>query len=185
MRIITGKNKGRRLVTLPGLHTRPMMDRMKESVFNIIGPFFLGGIVLDLFGGSGALSLEALSRGCDVSYIVEMGKAAIKVIETNVKNLGEEDRVKIFKCDYKIAINKLKNDNLKFDLVFLDPPYKLNVIAPVINALLDNDLLNPDAYIICHYRKYDYLPHEIAGLALLKTYGYSLSEVSIYQKQTK
>ena len=71
MRIIAGKNKSRKLLTLDGLDTRPMTDRMKESLFNTIGPYFDGDIVLDLFGGSGALSLEALSRGCKFSYIVE------------------------------------------------------------------------------------------------------------------
>jgi len=183
MRIIAGIHKGRKLVTLPGLHTRPMMDRMKESVFNIIGPYFSDEKVLDLFGGSGALSLEALSRGCQQSYIVEVAPAAIRIIEINVRNLNEGDRVFLFKCDYQVALNKLKNDSIQFDLIFLDPPYKLKVIDQVLNYLLDNDMLHHDAHIICHYCKNDHQSKETERLRIVKNYSYATNEVTIYQKR--
>ena len=108
MRIIAGTNRGRKLKTLPGLRTRPMLARMKESVFNIIGPFFSGGKVLDLFGGSGALSFEALSRGAEESYIVEINPAALKIIDINARNLNEKDRIVLLRCDYQAALRKLK-----------------------------------------------------------------------------
>jgi len=181
MRIIAGVNKGHKLLTLPGLSTRPMMDRMKEAIFNIIGPFFSDGTILDLFGGSGALSLEALSRGNKLSYIVEKAPAAIKVIEQNIKNLKQENNIKIFKCDYKIALKKLSKENIKFDLVFIDPPYKLNVIDQIIDYLLQNDMLDIDAFIICHYSKGNYNVQEINDFNLVKSFSYSSNEVCIYQ----
>ena len=93
MRIIAGKHKSRQLQTLDGLDTRPMTDRMKESVFNTIGPYFDSDIVLDLFGGSGALSLESLSRGAGFAYCVEKSYQAMKVIRSNVTSLKENDNV--------------------------------------------------------------------------------------------
>ena len=182
MRIIAGKNKGRKLVTLPGLNTRPMTDRMKEAVFNTIGPYFCGGIVLDLFGGSGALSLEALSRGCDRSYIIDASSAAIRVINTNIKNSGEQENVIILKSDYNAALNKLKKDAIKFDVVFIDPPYKLIVIEDVLLFLIENNMAGSGAYIICHFEKDRYNLKERDGLDIIKTYVHAQSEVVIYKK---
>ena len=91
MRIITGKHKSRVLKTLDGLNTRPMMDKMKESVFQTIGPYFDGGEVLDLFGGSGALTLESLSRGATHAYINELNRDALVVIKYNIQLLLQEE----------------------------------------------------------------------------------------------
>ena len=120
MRIIAGKHKSRQLQTLDGLDTRPMTDRMKESVFNTIGPYFDSDIVLDLFGGSGALSLESLSRGAGFAYCVEKSYQAMKVIRSNVTSLKENDNVMLLNVDYKVALNKFKNDSTTFDLIFLE-----------------------------------------------------------------
>jgi 16S rRNA (guanine966-N2)-methyltransferase len=183
MRIIAGNNRGRILKTLPGLHTRPMMDRMKESVFNIIGPYFSGGNVLDLFGGSGALSFEALSRGATLSYIVEINPAALRIIDINAHDLNEKDRIMLFRCDYQAALRKFKSDGVKFDLVFLDPPYKLKVIGEVLDYLVENAMLNDGAYIVCHYMKGNHEPEETEALALVKSYAYATNAVAIYQKK--
>ena len=109
MRIITGKHKSRVLKTLDGNNTRPMMDKMKESVFNTIGPYFDGGIVLDLFGGSGALSLESISRGADYAYINELNRDAMQIIKYNVNLLKEDENVMLMNSDYKIALKRLND----------------------------------------------------------------------------
>lgn len=181
MRIITGKNKGRKLETLTGISTRPMTDRMKESVFNVIGPYFDGGIVLDLFGGSGALSLEALSRGCELCYIVELSSEAIKVINKNINALGEEKNVKVFNIDYQKALKIFSKDNLQFDYVFLDPPYRLKVIDEIIEFLLVNNMIHQKGNIICHYLKNNYQPLENNNLKLIKHYNHGSSELVIYE----
>lgn len=177
MRIIAGKNRSRILKTLEGLSTRPMMDKMKESVFNTIGPYFDGGIVLDLFGGSGALSLEALSRGAEKSYIVELGNDAIKVIKDNVTSLKEDDNVVLLHMDYKVALKRLVD--MKFDLVFLDPPYKLNVTNEIISYLIDHKMLNDECFVISHYVTGNATINQ--DLKLIKNYSTGINEVAIYK----
>src|SRR5690606_28294106 len=172
MRIITGKHKGRKLNTLSGSNTRPMMDRMKESIFNIIGPYFDGDIVLDLFGGSGALSLESISRGASKSYIVEINKDAIKVIKSNIELVKEEDSVNILPMDYKAALDYFVKNNLKFDIIFLDPPYRLKIIDDIIKFILENKLINNYGYIICQFERNNHEVRSRDNLSLIKHYNY-------------
>lgn len=183
MRIIAGKHKSRVLNTLEGMNTRPMMDRMKESVFNTIGPYFEDDVVLDLFGGSGALSLESLSRGAREAYIVEKDYKASKVIESNIKLLKEESNVHLYQLDYKVALNKFKNEQKKFDIIFLDPPYRLNIISEIVDFILENDLINNKGIIVCQYVRGNYHPSESDNLSIIKNYTYASSEICIYQKK--
>ena len=138
MRIIAGKHRSRILKTLDGKNTRPMMDRMKESVFNTIGPYFEGGTSLDLFGGSGALSLESISRGIEKAYIVELARDAFNVIKSNISTLKEENSTVLMNTDYKVALKNLKG--MKFDLIFLDPPYHMNIINEILDYLIEEDI---------------------------------------------
>ena len=178
MRIIAGEHKSRILKTLPGMNTRPMTDRMKESIFSIIGPYFNGRIILDLFGGAGALSLEALSRGASFSYINDLSREAIKIIKENVHSLGQDNKVVILNLDYLQALTRLKDK--RFDLIFLDPPFRMNIINEIISFLLENDMINPHAIIVCQYVKGN---HEtVKNLNLIKNNIYGQSEVSIYEK---
>ena len=187
MRIIAGKHKSRILKTLEGMNTRPMTDRMKESIFNCIGPYFDDLQVLDLFGGSGALSLEAISRGCAHSVIVDNSRDAIKVISENVNSLKENDKVSIFTADYKLALKRLAND--KFDIIFLDPPYRMNIIGDILKFVLDNQMINKDGYIICQYVRGNLEKLGINeesfsdNLLIKKNYSFGNSEVLIYQKK--
>ena len=187
MRIIAGKHKSRNLKTLEGLATRPMTDRMKESVFNCIGPFFEGQTVLDLFGGSGALSLESISRGCSHSIIIDNSRDAIRVISENVNSLKENDKVSIFTSDYKLALKKLANES--FDIIFLDPPYKMNIVSEIVKFIIDNEMINKDGYIVCQYvkgnlEKLGITPDSFSDhLDIKKNYSFGNSEVLIYQKK--
>ena len=182
MRIIAGTHKSRELKTLEGLDTRPMMSRMKESVFNTIGPYFDGGVTLDLFGGSGALTLEGISRGISFGYIVEKSFKACKVIESNIKLLKEEKNVMLLNMDYKLALKKLINDGKKFDIIYLDPPYKLNIVSEILEEISVNDMLNDDGVIICQYVKGNHNPVNTDYLEIRKNYTYASSEVCIYDK---
>ena len=148
-----------------------MMDRMKESIFNIIGPYFNGGIVLDLFGGSGALTIESLSRGVEYGYIVEKHPDAIKIIKKNIELVNESSNTTILPMDYKVALNHLKNNKQKFDLIFLDPPFKMHIIDEIIMFLLENELMNPSSYIICHYHKNSHIPIKKDDLEIIKNYN--------------
>lgn len=183
MRIIAGRNKSRILETLPGLNTRPMLDSKKEAVFNVLGPYFEGGIVLDLFGGSGALSFEALSRGCEFSYIVEQAKDAFGVISRNVEKLGETSKVKLMNIDYRQALSRFKKEGLKFDYLFLDPPFRMKVLDEIIEYLFANQMVNKGGYLICQYLQENFKAEESDKLRILKQYNYKNSELTIFQKK--
>ena len=187
MRIIAGKHKSRILKTLEGMNTRPMTDRMKESIFNCIGPYFDDLTVLDLFGGSGALSLEAISRGCAHSTIIDNSRDAIRVISENVNSLKENDKVSIFTSDYKLALKKLANES--FDIIFLDPPYRMNIVSEIIEYILENKMINKDGYIVCQFVKGNLEKLGVTNesfandLFVKKNYAFGNSEVLIYQKK--
>lgn len=183
VKIIAGKYKSRVLFTLEGLNTRPMTSRMKESIFNTIGPYFDNDVVLDLFGGSGALSLEALSRGASFAYINEKAYDALKIIKKNVESLKANDDVRILNLDYKIALKMLAGDKKKFDIIFLDPPYRMNIVSEIVDYLVNNDMINEKGIIICQYVSGNYKPVETEILKVIKNFSYASSEVCIYQKK--
>lgn len=180
MRIIAGIYKSRKIATIEGLDTRPTTDKIRGAVFNIIGPYFDGEVILDLFAGSGALSLESISRGASYAYLIDKSYKAIKTINTNIANLGCKDKTKIFNDD---ALSFIKNTNLKFDIIFLDPPYKLNIIDEIINQVIERNLLNTGGIIVCEYSqgnniklKYDYLEE-------IKTKSYGITNITIFEKR--
>ena len=182
VKIIGGKYRSRVLATLEGLNTRPMTSRMKESIFNTIGPYFDNDVVLDLFGGSGALSLEAISRGASFAYINEKAYDALKIIKKNVESLKTENETRIMNLDYKVALKKLASDEVKFDLIFLDPPYRMNIVGEIVEYIVNNDMLKDKAIIVCQYVSGNYKPADSPVLKLLKNFSYASSEVCIYQK---
>ena len=146
MKIISGKYKGRTIegFTIDG--TRPTMDRVKESLFAMIQSYLVDSKVLDLFSGSGNLAFEALSEGASFAVLVDSNYKAIKVIDNNIKTIGIEN-TKVLNMDYKKAIEYLKDE--KFDIIFLDPPYKTNYIEKSIELISEYDLLNENGLIIC------------------------------------
>lgn len=187
MRIIAGKHKSRVLKTLEGMNTRPMTDRMKESIFNCIGPYFDDLTVLDLFGGSGALSLEAISRGCSHSIIIDNSRDAVRIISENVNSLKENDKVSVFLSDYKLALKKLASES--FDIIFLDPPYRMNIVSEILTYIIDNGMINKNGYIVCQFVKgnleklginYESFSDDFK---VIKNYSFGNSEVLIYQKK--
>ena len=147
MRIITGEAKGRRLIAPKGMETRPTADKTRESLFSILMRYVGDAKVLDLFGGTGALALEAISRGAQSAVICDVSDPAIKAIRANALAVTKDDgRVRVFKADYKAALERLKTE--RFDLVFLDPPYRLSeAYAYSARFLLENGMLNEDAIV--------------------------------------
>ena len=125
MRVTGGVHRGRVLKTLPGRHTRPTADRVREALFNILGPRVKDARVLDLFAGSGSLGLEALSRGAAHATFVEKSRRALDVIRRNVETLELEDRAALHALDVPASPGSLRELNRPFDVVFVDPPYRL------------------------------------------------------------
>lgn len=148
MRIISGNLKGTKLFTLDGNNTRPTLDRVKEALFSKINYDLIDAMVLDLFTGSGALALEALSRGAKKSVLCDNSKEAIKIIKKNIEKTRTNDETILLNCDYKKALEKLKEEKFKFDIVFLDPPYETNFAEDASKIILENDLLTQDGIIV-------------------------------------
>jgi 16S rRNA (guanine966-N2)-methyltransferase len=174
MRVIAGEHKGRRLKAVPGQNTRPTTDKVKESMFNIIGPYFEGGTALDLFAGTGSLGIEAISRGMEKAVFIDSDHKALSVIRENVTTLGLKDQTEIFKNDAKRALDSLAARGTRFDLVFVDPPYKLTgLYEELITKMQSLELLNDRAVIVAEHTSDLELP-EVIGKAVrwrLVTYG--------------
>ena len=137
MRIVAGKHKNRNLVAPNGLNTRPTSDKTRESIFNIISPYIYESNVLDIFAGSGALAIEALSRGAKKITLIDSDENAIKAIKENINNIKENDKANIIYDDYKI----ISSLNERYDIILLDPPYKLDVFDEIFEYIINGNLL--------------------------------------------
>lgn len=147
MRVIAGKYKRLQLKAVPGNGTRPTTDKNKESLFNMIGPYFDGGCCLDLFGGTGGLGIEAISRGMSTLYTFDTSYQAIQTIRQNFSTVHLEDGY-VYKMHCFKALNFLKEKHLSFDLVLLDPPYNKGFGPKVLNQLQANQLLNDGCIVV-------------------------------------
>ena len=149
MRIIAGSARSRAILTPRGQDTRPTLDRVRESLFNILQPYVNGAKVLDLFAGSGALALEALSRGAEFALMVDSSREAHQVEKANVATLGFSARCHVALADWRTALSSVATAYAPFDLVFLDPPYRMTDLAPVGEGL--KVLVAEDALIIIEH----------------------------------
>ncbi len=154
MKVISGIYKGRNLLGYNLDGTRPTMDRVKESLFASIQDNIKESIVLDLFSGSGSLAIEALSEGASFAYAVDKSHQAIKVINENIKTIGVKNCKVIF-SDYKMALKEFSSKKIKFDLIFLDPPYVTNYIEESLKLISNLKLLNDSGLIICESNSLD------------------------------
>jgi len=146
LRIISGKARGTKLNTLEGIETRPTLDRVKESLFNILQNRIYASKILDLFAGSGAIGLELLSRGAKEAILCDNSYKAVQIIKENVIKTHFEDQTKIINNDYKNTLDMLKDE--KFDIIFLDPPYESQFDIQAIKIIIDNDMLSKEGIII-------------------------------------
>ncbi len=149
MRIIAGTARGRKIDAPEGIHTRPTLDRVRENLFNILQNRTRDSRVLDLFAGSGALSLEALSRGAAHAVLVDSDRNASRVQRKNLEQLGMDDRAEVFLCDWRKAAAELEKKGCRFNLVFLDPPYRMTDLRDVFAAM--EKLIAPDGLIILEH----------------------------------
>ncbi|HEL0024113.1 16S rRNA (guanine(966)-N(2))-methyltransferase RsmD [Streptococcus equi subsp. zooepidemicus] len=177
MRIVSGEFGGRPLKTLEGKTTRPTSDKVRGAIFNMIGPYFKGGRVLDLFAGSGGLSIEAISRGMSEAVLVERDRKAQAIIQANIKMTKASQQFTLLKMDAERALDHLSG---QFDVVFLDPPYAKEAIVANIEALAERGLLSDDVMIVCETDRSVALPEEIAWLGIWKEKQYGISKVTVY-----
>lgn len=148
MRVISGIARGTKLNSIDSLDTRPTLDRVKESLFNIIQNKIDESIVLDLFAGSGAIGIEFISRGAKKAVFCEKSKLAANMIKGNLIKTRFMDKSEIYIQDYRKTLESLKNKNMKFDIIFLDPPYKDNIAIDAVKRVVSLDLLAKNGIII-------------------------------------
>lgn len=148
MRIIAGLAKGRKLLSPIGMETRPTLDRVKQSMFNIIQNRLYGAVALDVFSGTGSLGLEAVSRGASQCYLVDKGPQTFSFLQKNVENLGFSDKCKCYNMDSYKALEMLGEKGVSLDIIFIDPPYRLNMIPPAVEIIHKYNLLKKSGIIV-------------------------------------
>lgn len=180
MRVIAGIAKGRKLVAPRGTTTRPVLDQVKEAIFNIL--FDVSDLrVLDLFAGTGSVGIEALSRGSTHCTFVESDRAALDAIRTNIDRCGFSDITTILPFSVAIALKRRLHDEDPFDLIFVDPPYERNLVNPTLHLLVQTTCVGPSTRIIIEHH-----PHELIdpppGLALTDERAYGQTRVSFLRR---
>ncbi len=180
MRVITGSARGRRLMELEGMETRPTTDRVKEGIFNIIQFDIEGRRVLDLFAGTGQLGIEALSRGASAAVFVEQRRAAAGLVRKNLEITGLAGRARVV-CGEAMAF--LASAGEKFDLIFLDPPYGSGLCQGAMEAISKFDILANHGIIICESPVGQEAPAAVPPCALHRTYRYGKTQVTSYHRE--
>jgi len=182
LRVIAGVVKGRRLKAPKGLKTRPTSDRTKESLFNIIGSRIVNAKFLDLYAGTGAISIEAISRGAERSVLVENDPRAIKVIRENLQLTGLDDYAEILSQSVESAIKSLSVKDMTFDIIFMDPPYLKGLIEPCLTEINKGKVLASGGLIIAESSKLDVLPESVGSFRLFRKEKYGDTVLSFYQE---
>ena len=185
MRIITGRAKGIKLDTLDGSATRPTAERVKEALFSALQFDIEGRDVLDLFAGSGQLSLEAVSRGAAHAVMIDKSRDAVRIIKQNMAKTKLADACEVYNCEAKEYI--LKNRGKKFDIVFIDPPYASDNYCSSLSLLLDNDMLKDSSIVVCESEDMDILGKDAAlreRLESVKQARYGRVCINIFRKKT-
>lgn len=179
MRVISGKYKGKKIIGFDVDGTRPTMDRVKESMFAFIQNYIKDSVCLDLFAGSGSLGIEALSNGAKKCYFVDKHKEIFSILTKNL--LGIDNKI-LLNMDYMVALNYFSNNGIKFNIIFLDPPYKFNLINDILLYIYNNDLLEDNGIIVCEFENENVQNH---FFELIKNKKYSKKYVYVYKKLKK
>lgn len=180
MRVISGSARGMKLKSVEGLNTRPTSDRVKEALFSIIQGSIIDSNVLDLFSGTGALGIEALSRGADRCTFVDNSNEANGIIKLNSQKTKLLDKSKIIKEDVYRFLNKTGE---KYDIIFMDPPYNKKIVIKVLEIISINDIIDDESIIVCEQSRKDELIDRCKNLVLYKNKVYGNTVLAIYKKE--
>lgn len=178
MRVISGQHKSKPLESLQGRNTRPTTDKVKESIFNTLHD--VSGIGLDLFAGSGALGIEALSRGMDEMIFVDQNFKAVKVIKVNLNSLDLMKQAEVYKNNADRALKALAKRDIQFDLIFLDPPYDKGLIDKALAQIEEFNLLKKSGIIVCEFNHKENI--DTHSFEVIKRYHYGLTDTMLLEK---
>ena len=179
MRVITGKARGINLKTPEGMKTRPTADRVKEALFSVINFDIPNAAVLDLFGGTGQLGIEALSRGAHHAVFVDESDAACALIKENLRRTKLEQQGSVIRSDY---LSFLRNAHERFDIIFLDPPYAEVFLENALNCITEIDILRSGGIIVCERPMGKDIPYTYPGYQRSKDYKYGKTLITLYRK---
>ncbi len=182
MRVITGSARGAKLKAPKGMQTRPTADRIKESLFNILQTKVIDAQVLDIFAGSGALGLEAMSRGAKSAVFIDKSNDSIKIINDNAQHTHLAENIDVWQGDALLGIKKLYNKNYLFDIIFCDPPYHMELCQKILCELGQYNLLKDKGLFIAEIGADEKL--DIGGLnfSMLRSQAYgSTTRINIYE----
>lgn len=181
MRVVAGERKGLPLKAVDSMTTRPTTDKVKESIFNMIGPYFEGGTALDLFAGSGGLGIETLSRGAEKAIFVEKDGRAFQILQENIKKCRYEDDAELFRTDAMRAVKGLVKRDIVIDYVFIDPPYHKKMYYDLVETLVENEKIARTGFIVCEHAKEVTLPENYGSFHLVRQETYGTVVISIYR----
>jgi len=153
MRVIAGIYKGRRLKTFEGLHIRPTSDRLRETLFNVLAPRIEGARFVDICAGSGAIGIEALSRGAECVVFIESSRKAVSLISENLQHCGIKEGVRVVNREALSALKYFSQREMQFDIFFFDPPYDSEIHSPVLWHIAKNNLLAHDGIVVVEHRR--------------------------------
>lgn len=179
MRVITGKARGVQLKTPEGMLTRPTADRVKEALFSIINFDIPGAKALDLFGGTGQLGIEALSRGAERCVFVDAREEACRLIRENLKRTKLSQSAEVVRSDYMDYLNRCRE---RFSIIFLDPPYAEEYLENAIKRITEIDILQTDGIIVAERPLEKELPWEFDGYQRSKDYKYGKTLLTLYRR---
>jgi len=185
MRIITGSAKGIKLNAPRGLGTRPTADRVKESVFNILGDVVFDAQVLDIFAGTGNLGLEALSRGAAAAVFIDNNLESINIIKDNAQRTKLNGHVEIYKNDVIRALDRFVETGRSFDLVFCDPPYNQGLVHIVLEKIAKYSILNSEGVLVIEHSKHEKIIDEWDKLQIRRVERYGETLISFLLYNTK
>lgn len=185
MRIITGSAKGTKLKAPPGLDTRPTADRVKESVFNILGDIVVDAQVLDVFAGTGNLGLEALSRGAKTAVFVDHNHNSIAIIKDNAHHTKLAEHTEIYKHDVLRFLDKLAQMGRSFDVMFCDPPYEKGFVQAVLKKLDESPIMALGGIVVIEHSRREPIADEWDHLQLRRTERYGATLISFLRYKTK
>jgi len=178
LRIISGDLKGKKIRSIKGTKTRPTSDRLRESIFNIIAFNVQDACILDLFAGTGALAIEALSRGAKFAVFIDISKNAVSTIRENIKLCNLDDRVKVIKWDINKNLKCIEHSKPAFNLVFMDPPYDKNFLKPTLHNLHLSCCMEKGCLIIVEHSLHEPIPKDPAVFEITDQRKYGKTLVS-------
>jgi 16S rRNA (guanine(966)-N(2))-methyltransferase RsmD len=183
MRVIAGIAKGRKLKAPAGRKVRPTADRVKEALFDILGERVKGSRVLDLYAGAGGLAIEALSRGASEAVLVESAPAAVAMIKANLEATGFSEKARVIKARSEDAVRLIMEKGLTFDLIFIDPPYKISASAleRVFESLNERDLVTSRSLLVLESSSKQ-PPQEFTGFVVKSFRVYGDTSLTFYAK---